>query len=419
MSATCAGARLAIICAYWPVHRTVIYIARELARCGMSVDLLLYQAQTDDSLTLLEGLPVNVFHLDREAEVGRPTYSGRRHLAGRALCKAKRLLQVAALNLAPYRTLFSKAATAEVEDLLRGQSYRFVLAVEKGALALVAKAMAENAPPLLYYSLELYTRDHPLVRNDPTFAALWRLECQYAPKVSVFAIQDELRWHALRADLGLGEQTKVVFLPVSELEQHPNVQPSSFLRQLLAVSSEQKILLYFGVIRAERGSIALASVADRLPEGWLLVFHGPCNENTRNKILAQSQHGRIRISSTYVPSSMREELVGSADIGLAIYAEQPANDRLTGFASEKVALYLKCGVPVIGRNTATYDHLWAEGAGIPVSALEEIVEAVHRISCDYPAYRARARAAFSMHYAFERNFRRVKDAITAALAQRD
>jgi hypothetical protein len=422
MSVPWAGRRAAIVCAHWPVHRMAIYIARELACDGMSIDLVLYQAPTDDSLALLEGLPINCLHLGRKTGEpnGQPS-SGRRgrsrSLGERILGKAKRTLNRLALTLMPHRALFCKKATAQVEDLVRKQRYSFVLAVEKGGLALVGHGMLENGPPLLYLSLELYTRAHPVVRSVPTIAALRRLESKYAPKVSVFLIQDEPRWQVLRSDLQLGNETKVALLPVSEPEE-PEVQTSDFLRKHLAIPANQKILLYFGVIRPERDSIAVAAVADRLPDGWLLVFHGPCTPTTREKIIAQSQAGRIRLSDCLVPSAMRETLIGSADIGLAIYGEQSDNDRLTGFSSEKVALYLKCGVPVIARNNVSYEHLWSNGAGLPIAALEGIPQAVHEISKDHLRYRTGARRTFDRYYSFEKNYGRANLAIAAALAHR-
>src|SRR6185312_5487683 len=137
---------------------------------------------------------------------------------------------------------------------------------------------------------------------------------------------------------------------------------------------------------------------------------------TRDRMLAQGVPGRIWFSDGYIPSAMRDSLVGSADIGLAIYGERTANDRLTGFASEKVALYLKAGVPVIARDNESYRHLWAAGAGRPVTGLDAIPEAVDVIAKDLAGYRAQARAAFERYYSFDKNFARARCEIAAELA---
>jgi glycosyltransferase involved in cell wall biosynthesis len=417
MSAQPQRGRVAIVCTHWAVHRTIVYMAQELARDGATVDLILYRAPTADLLPLPEGLPVRIFQLDSEADRAAPAGGGissDRSLSMRVFAKAKRALYRVALKLAPQRVLFPRQAVGRMKALLQANAYDYVLAVEKGGLALISRCRPAKTP-IVYLSLELYTADHPIVRGDPLMGALSRLERQFSGTVAVFVIQDVYRWNVLRADLQLAENARAVFFPIAEPQQEDRPK-SDFLRERLSIPAHQKILLYFGVIRPERDSLELASVADRLPDGWVLVFHGPCRQATRERMLAHSHSGRIRFSESYIPSALRDSLVGSADIGLAIYGERTANDRLTGFASEKLALYLKAGVPVIARDNESYRHLWAVGAGRPVPSLEAIPEAVETMAKDLAACRNRARAAFDRYYSFEKNFARAKSEIAAALA---
>lgn len=381
---------VAIVCAHWPVHRTVIYLARAIAQDGVRVKLFVHEAPLGDSADLLKGLPISVSNLSGSPFVG---YG-----------QVGRLAQRIGMKLAPTATLFGKACQ-DLRSRFRDSRQDIVLAVEKGGLALANASLHDIEAPIIYYSLELYDENHPLVRNDNKMAALHRLEQRNAEIVSAFLVQDQFRWRALCADLGVAAKRQAVFFPVSEpILPHPPV--SNFLHERLSIPDRKKILLYYGVVRVERDCLELARLADHLPDDWVLVFHGPCNEETRRQIIACSTRANVLLSSEFIPSADREMLVASADIGLAIYRQNTVNDRLTGFASEKIALYLKCGVPVIGRENESYAHIWQAGAGRSVTDLDEIPQAVLNIAKGMDRFGAAARRLFESHYSFERNYRR-------------
>jgi glycosyltransferase involved in cell wall biosynthesis len=386
------------------VHRTVVYLARALGNDQFEVDLLTYSAPVDDSIHLLNDLPVNVYHL-RKGEDGSTASKTRRNIAARIRGRLKRLYEYACLAAAPTTTLFHGSVRRTLRTLFRQRRYALVIAVEKGGLALAGDALRYVEFPLAYYSLELYTSDHPLLNSDPRMTALHRLESKFASPKHAYIIQDDARWNVLKRDLGIEQvRTKILF-PVSEPAE-PCPESSRFLRDRLAIPDEKKILLYYGVVRPERDSLSVAAIADELPDDWVLVFHGPCHDDTAERILGRSARRKIVMSRALIPSAQREQLIKSADVGLAIYCQTNANDRLTGSSSEKIALYLKCGVPIIGHNNESYAHIWAQGGGLGVSAISEIPAAINIIAPRLGNHRISARRVYEEHYSFERNYLR-------------
>lgn len=403
-------ARAAIVCAYWPVHRTVVYLARALCNDNFEVDLLTYSAPLDDSVELLNDLPVNIHNL-LEVERISQKVGVKRNLAGQIRGRLKRLYERAGLFVAPTVTLFRRSVRKRLRTMFRRNHYSFVLSVEKGGFALASDALDDLEYPLIYYSLELYTTGHSLLSVDPKMAALHRLEKKHANPRLIYVIQDDIRWNVLKSDLGIEQVRSVILLPVSEPAE-PCPESSRLLRDQLGISQEKKILLYYGVVRPERDSLTVAAIADDLPDNWVLVFHGPCHDDVAQKILEKSAKCKILMSRTFVPSAQREQLIKSADVGLSIYRQTSENDRLTGSSSEKIALYLKCGVPIIGHDNESYAHIWTLGGGLPVSEVDQIPFALARMAPRLDDYRKSARRVYEEHYCFERNYHRAAEAIS-------
>ena len=118
------------------------------------------------------------------------------------------------------------------------------------------------------------------------------------------------------------------------------------------------------------------------------------------------------LSLDLVQSPLIPNLIASADIGLSLYPSLPNNDRLTAFASEKMAFYMQCGVPFVAFDYSGYRELARnEGAGRVICRFEDLRDAVAVILADHGEYRRNALAAFSRHYDFAKNFAQVVVAI--------
>ena len=114
------------------------------------------------------------------------------------------------------------------------------------------------------------------------------------------------------------------------------------------------------------------------------------------------------LSLQQVPVSRLLEVIASADIGLTLYPPTPANDRLSAFASEKTALYLQCGVPLIAFDHPGYRRLTdEEQCGVVIQRSQEVPKAIETILASHEQFAQNAFRAFEKYYDFARNFTNV------------
>jgi glycosyltransferase involved in cell wall biosynthesis len=110
--------------------------------------------------------------------------------------------------------------------------------------------------------------------------------------------------------------------------------------------------------------------------------------------------GGVCVSARPVVHAELDDLVASADIGLALYADRsgPAA-RLMGLASGKIASYLKCGLPVVATALPTLRE-FIEGyrCGVCVESIEEIPAALALIDSDYVEFRRNAFRCFEERF---------------------
>lgn len=246
-----------------------------------------------------------------------------------------------------------------------------LIGVEKGGLAAAGAVAVRTGTPLTYYSLELYTWDNPLMMASDLMRRLKRIEERYHRRCALTIIQDEHRAEALLASNRISSPMRVAYLPVS-LSGVPNNMPSRWLQSELGFAADKVVIFVYGKMSKQRRCIDLARVAQSFPENWQLVFHGYGPAEIVDGIRAVDRLHRVRISQRLVPAGQREMVVRSAHIGLAIYSGRVLNEYLTGRASERIAIYLKCGLPLIAIRHPSYEHIEAERAGILVGRIKDI-----------------------------------------------
>jgi glycosyltransferase involved in cell wall biosynthesis len=181
---------------------------------------------------------------------------------------------------------------------------------------------------------------------------------------------------------------------------------------LLGIPANRKIILYFGHVWERRYVLELTQAAQSFPEDWLLVMHGPTADCTAQRIRQLDQRNRVMLSQKMVPSELVQEVIASADVGLLFYSGESHNERLTAFASEKIALYMQCGVPFIAFDYPGFRRLAEEEhCGRVVRQFEELPEAIRSILKRWDEFSAGAHQAFAKHYSFADSFAKVVEAI--------
>lgn len=283
------------------------------------------------------------------------------------------------------------------QALERHGPFDLLVGVEKAGLDLATWVGERKGIPVAYYSLELYVEDHPRLSD---FAWQRPRERVCHARACGTVIQDRHRWDALRVANDIGEQP-TFFLPVGVL-----AQPGP--RKCLAQAP--LTLLSLGVQSPSRYSHELVETARAFPGDLALWLHGPVYHPATAQLARGPLPPTVRFSTSLVPESALPGLLRRADIGLALYRTDYVNDRLTAYASQRVAQYLQFGLPVIAFRSAAYDDLFSRfHCGDTIADLSELANAARRIMQDYPRYSAGAQTAFAEVYRLDRYWPRLAE----------
>lgn len=366
--------RVALFQSDWPLQAQTVNLAHALAGAGMQVDVFLHDCTA--RVVDLEPGPRLAVH----------------RVPSRLMDRIERRLRGVPGRL--------------VAAALSGGPHDLYIGIEKRGLVWAGRLAGRTGVPLVYYSLELYDEAHPSAPDEiPGFRRLRALEKRYHAGCIATIVQDEARGQWLLRANGIARQP-LILLPVS-VAGAAIQRKTVALRERFSLPAEKPVLLYLGLLDEARGGIAIAGLGRAHGDEFSFVLHGYGRpENLRR--IADAAAGRITLSTDLVPARNVPDLVASADIGLALYRTDCANDELTAFSSEKVALYCQAGVPFIARDTESYRRLRERFRCCElVAGIDGIPAAARAILADPAGYRAQAFAAFEAHYRAEAQVARV------------
>ncbi len=289
------------------------------------------------------------------------------------------------------------------EHLIQKTDYDLLIGVEKMGLIIAAALGRKKHIPYIYYSLELYVDDHPSIDQ---FKYLRRPERKANAGGLATIIQDVRRASVLAAANKLQEH-HFIYLPVGVvgpavtfLSGDDRKRSDKWLGRIM--------ILYVGLLTKHRRIEELIQIAGELGEDEYLYLHGPdFTSNTE-----YSSQKKLTISKATLPEGELSTLVATSDIGVALYFNEPTNDRLTAFSSHKIALYLKYGKPIIvPRNESYEDLMGVYPCGEMIDNISEIPTAIKKIIKNYDDYSRQALLAFDHFYNFSLNVPKAIDEI--------
>ncbi len=392
--------RIAIFQAEWPFQVHTANCAYGLAKAGYSVDIFLYETR-----------PVYDFRaLQNAASIRLHDLSEKKH--NFLILRWKRwVLKIREVYLwwrgDKVRSVLPSKVLSQTASLLKDKKYHCFIGVEKKGLVWAGYMATHRGIPFIYYSLELYTWGHPFVNSSFRNRRLKLLEQKFHRLSCATLVQDARRAEVLLRDNGLSD-TAVVHLPIS-LVGPVYEKSNGYLQQRLALGDEMVLILQFGQIGAERLSFSLAQEAQRFPEDWRLVMHsfGYASQDDIDGISHINGNKRVLLSLEHVPDKRLQEMIHSAHIGLVLYKDTTDNDKLTAFSSEKLALYLQCGLPIIAFNYPGYEFVEELQCGVLIEHTGELEQAVRIILNRYDSYRDKAYRCFQQYFDFDVNFTKV------------
>lgn len=393
-----------------------------LAQAGYTVDLFLYQTAVYCEIAeLFENRNCRIHFFSRHDDAWRKDGQDVQMLKrqGRIVrylfaCWGRRIRHaVSSLGRLPVIVSHNSddplpgSVLRKANEFIQGKAYRCFIGVEKEGLIWAGITGDRFGIPHVYYSLELYTRDHPDLGSSPRDRNIKRAEEHYHRTSAATIIQDRSRGEVLLKDNGVSS-SHLLYVPVS-VRGAPLMKKTTFLQDKFGIRPDATVILQFGLLYERRLSAELVEAARALPADVVIVLHGyGLSREYIRRIETTGAEGRVYLSLAMVPPERVPELIASAGIGLVLYASSTLNDVLTEFASEKMALYLQCGIPVIAFDYPGYRRLLEEyRCGALIASLQELPRAVEEILSSYDEYRREAYRCFLDHYDYEKNFRKV------------
>jgi len=235
-------------------------------------------------------------------------------------------------------------------------------------------------------------------------------------------IQDRDRLRTLERYLRF-EHPNVIFLPNApraSAGRRTAPAEANFLRRRLSIDAAEfpVIVLSAGMIDPEVFSEEAASAFESVGHGAALVYHERRKRTDGDPfIVALKEANRRNLFLSLDPVSLDEvDLVyASATIGLAFYRESDASHTNVSMASGKIGQYLMHGKPLLVNRTESLGR-FIDRTRVGVAVTDptdgrEIDTAVGELLANYATYSANARAYYEREMDFDRNARRVIDAL--------
>jgi len=384
--------RAAIFQYQWPLQSHIVNLAEALASSGYEVEIFIKDCSSDlvDLARLQMLSQINIISFNS-------TSAGSRH---KIFLRRLHGLYERAMKRFSYAPIIIPSVVAAFR-YVRRKRYSFFIGIEKMGLIWAGFLSMLTGNPFVYYSLELYDEQHPFFIGSPDFPALRSLEKKFHQKSAATIVQDRLRGEHLFLSNEIIDN-RMIFLPVS-VPGPPAEHKIDSYRVQWKIPAELPIVLYLGLIEDTRHCLDLAYVARDHAEKFRVVYHGYGETKYLDRIRCAAGEA-VTLSTELVPENLLPDLVASTDIGLVFYKNDCANDLLTAFSSEKVALYCRAGVPFIAFDTVSYRELVERfQCCVLIKNIREFPQAVEVILNDYSAYSINAIKAFRKYYQYETN----------------
>lgn len=251
--------------------------------------------------------------------------------------------------------------------------------------------------PIIHHCIELYW-EHFLLQKRRKIVyynqyILFEHAREALKNVDLVVIQDGARWNVLCEYTGISEK-RHVFFPVSLYDYVLNKEEST---------AESKIIYYPTMIAAKRGCIELIEMFENVKTvGFELEIHGIHADPGYMKQLS-----KLKLSDNVILSNCAMSYSDLLDKHRQIwcvfiyYGEEDNNDKYVVNSSNKIAMALQAGKPIIAIGNHLISELCKEyGCGIALEKwdADEFRQAVSELDKDYTAFCQRAKKCYEERY---------------------
>ncbi len=285
--------------------------------------------------------------------------------------------------------------------IINRRKYHCLIGIDQNGLIVANIIGRLFSIQVLYYSLELfYWKDMLNLKSK----IKKRLEVLLNKHTIATIVQDKVRGETLVKENRI-PKAKLIFVPNSFIMEPSHRTESNYLQRRFAIPKDKRLILMAGGIGDWTMSKKLAQVAYDWPEEWVFIIHGEGKKNYLDELRPLCDGKHVVLSDKMVPYTELDELIGSADIGLALYENWHQGIFEMSKASGKIWQYLRCGLPVITMDfPSLVDLIEGEKCGICVNSEKEVKIAIEKIFADYDHYSNNAVECYSNHGDFRKGF---------------
>jgi len=284
--------------------------------------------------------------------------------------------------------------------------YLCIIGVEPEGL-IAASLAAKEKIPVIYFNMELLLAKEC---KNLKKKVLKSLEKKYSKKCFLTLIQDERRANFFIADNQVPKE-KVICVPVAPLGKAYK-KGSDYLHKKLNIGRDKKIIICAGSIAPWTMSLKLAKLAQKWNDDMVLVLHDWRN-NLKNdpyikQLKALTKNKKVFLSLSRVPWKDLPKLLSSAGIGIAFYEDRGVNYRETCLSSNKIASYLKAGLPLITSDYLSFRKIIGKyKCGKCAEGPHQVERLAKEIFKNYPFFRKNALRCYKEKYNFAASFNKV------------
>jgi glycosyltransferase involved in cell wall biosynthesis len=324
--------------------------------------------------------------------------------------RASRLLDDARLHLIDMDLLPPDRVRRQFEPL--AANFSTVIAFDPQGFLLCEEILPGIQP--FYYSLELYLEHDHSGLDYPE--EIRRRERSAISGIRGLIIQSREREALFRRDYRLPDSIPAFILPVTY--RGPSQSPHRrYLRERFRIPPDRRIALHLGGIAPWFSCIEIAEAMAGIPD-WTLVFHGYPDraylQRLKDAIRLHRWSHVVVNEETFDDIGGLDDVLGSADAGIAWYNDISAGFRTAGHSSGKIAAYMRFGLPVVAkRYRSTHEAIEETDCGLCVDFPSQIPEALARIGERYAGLSENARRTYERRYRFEA-YRSALEAFLAA-----
>lgn len=295
---------------------------------------------------------------------------------------------------------------------LSEKKYRFIIPVEHYSLLCLSRVKEEKR--VLYFNMELLDwnrQNSPITKNK---LILKRLEFREIQKISHTVVPSPLRKNIF-SQINAVDRDKIHILPVASMG--PAIEKkSNFFRNRFSISDSDRIVIYSGNFKPWAKCLEIIQSIRYWPKGYVLIMHTWNEDAIQTKYFQEMKNQAIGLpvyfSWEYIEYKELALALSSADIGLAFYEEIDDNFSEILFSSNKIAEYLKAGLPIICSDFPSLKRFVDRyHIGIALSVVD-ILQGIIIIGDKLEYYRRNALVCYEQIYRFESYFDHFFDDIT-------